>query len=170
MNKSVFDNNTEAERLKTCKYNYEMNNVYFGENFYVKDGIMHELNKNSQIMMDYFVFDMHDMILYNPAGIKDGFIAAFQEAIKGKKLLPISTNEGDKTRKTLATTDGSCVIEVLGGKIISVALQNVTEIGDEFLSWNETLSELSLPEVKKIGDWFLYNNNTLSELSLPKVE
>lgn len=48
----VFMNN------KIIQFHTEHNNVYYGKDFYVKDGILKEIDKTSQIMFDLYVLDL----------------------------------------------------------------------------------------------------------------
>ena len=42
---------------RIIKYNYENNNIYVGDAFYVSEGKIIEINKSSEILMDTILFD-----------------------------------------------------------------------------------------------------------------
>ena len=147
-------------------YNYEINNVYFGENCYVQNGEVHEIGKQKELMLDYFILNLQDKSIKNPSEINDGFIAALQEEIKDKKLQITINEQGNKCLQA----DGKTILELDHGKIKSLHFDNVKKIDDYFLQYNKGLSEISLPQVTNIGDNFLYYNEGLSEISLPQAK
>jgi hypothetical protein len=173
---------------RIVKYNHEVEGVYFGDDFYVKHGKIHDLDKGNQVMMDYFVLDTKTGTLTNPSSAEDGFVAAFNQEIKGKR---VHITKDERGRRCIMA-DGYCVAKTNGGEIVSVDLPNVQSIGDNFLRRNTSLTEISLPsardigacflffnrplvhinlpEAQRIGEDFLRNNNSLTELSLPKVK
>lgn len=173
---------------KIIKCNYELNNVYFGENCYAQNGKVYELDKNSELMLDYFVLNLKDRTITNPSRERDAFVEALQEEIKDKKLQIIVNQQGNKCLQA----DGHTIVELEHGKIKAVNLDSVKNIGNNFLSWNTSLKEISLsqaadignnflydnkgmdkillPQVTKIGNDFLRNNETLTEIDLPKVQ
>ena len=147
------------------KYNYEVNNVYFGENCYVKNGEVHEIDKQKELMLDYFILNLQDKSIKNPSGINDGFIAALQEEIKDKKLQITVNQQGNKCLQA----DGKTILELDHGKIKSLHFDNVKKIDDNFLWNNKELSEISLSQITNIGYNFLYRNAGLEQISLPEV-
>lgn len=48
----VFMNN------KIIQFHTEQNNIYYGKDFYVKDGVLKEIDKNSKVMFDLYVLDL----------------------------------------------------------------------------------------------------------------
>ena len=46
-------------------YHTERENIYFGDGFYVKDGVVFEVDKNSQLMADGFVIDLKKKDILN---------------------------------------------------------------------------------------------------------
>ena len=142
------------------KYNYEINNVYFGENCYAKNGEVHEIDKQKELMLDYFILNLQDKSIKNPNGEKDGFMTALQEEIKDKKLQITVNEQGNKCLQA----DGKTILELDHGKIKSLHFDNVKKIDDKFLQYNEELSEISLSQVTNIGSRFLYWNKKLSEI------
>ena len=147
------------------KYNYEINNVYFGENCYVQNGEIHEIDKQKELMLDYFILNLQDKNIKNPSKVEDGFMTALQEEIKDKKLQITVNQQGNKCLQA----DGKNILELDHGKIKSLHFDNTKKIDDKFLQYNEELSEISLSQVTNIGSRFLYWNKKLSEISLPKV-
>ena len=145
--------------------NYEINNVYFGENCYVQNGEVHEIDKQKELMLDYFILNLQDKSITNPSGEEDGFIVALQEEIKDKKLQITINERGNKCLQA----DGKTILELNHGKIKSLHFDNVKKIDDKFLQYNNELSDVSLLQATNIGDNFLYWNKNLSEISLEQV-
>ena len=44
---------------------------------------------------------------------------------------------------------------------------NATEIGNDFLCYNNTLAEFNAPLLTSIGDGFMFHNETLKEFNAP---
>ena len=151
---------------QVLKYHTERNNTYFGENFFLKDGIVCGLDKRTDIMLDAFVFNNQNKVLSNPAGLNDAFVSAFMQEIEGKKVRIDSDKE---TGHKLVCADGAQILDVYEGKIIGLHFPAATEIGDGFLMGNETVRYVSLPNVEKIGDDFMYFNDSLASVNMPNV-
>ena len=166
-------NNYVIVNNKIIKYNYEINNVYFAEDLYVKDGQIHELDKGRHVMMDYFVLDFQSKTILNPANIKDGLISALEPLLEDKKAIKKFTerNENEAPRDfTSIKIGGENYIDLEHGKIILVVLPEVTKIEADFLTYNESLENINMPKVLEIGDNFLKHNTNLRHLSLPQVK
>ena len=50
------------------KYDIEFNNIYFGDGFYVKDGVVHLIDKNSQLQIDALILDLKTKEILDPGG------------------------------------------------------------------------------------------------------
>ena len=146
--------------------NYEINNVYFSENCYVEDGNIHEIDKQKELMLDYFILNLQDKSIKNPSELENGFIAALQEEIKDKKLQITVNEQGNKCLQA----DGKTILELDHGKIKSLHFDNVKKIDDNFLQYNNELSDVSLSNVISIGSRFLHDARFLEGISLPKVK
>ena len=47
---------------------------------------------------------------------------------------------------------------------------NIVNVGNDFMYYNKSLTELSLPKLESVGNGFMYWNESLTKLSLPKLE
>ena len=74
-------------RNMILKYNFEISGVFVGETFYLKNGELHEINKDNEIVLDYFVLDLKTKKLLNPIGSEDAFLKAFEEEVANKKIV-----------------------------------------------------------------------------------
>ncbi|MDD3668996.1 MAG: leucine-rich repeat protein [Alphaproteobacteria bacterium] len=150
---------------RVIHYNREINNVYFGEDFYVKDGVVHELDKNTEIMLDSFVFNIKDKTIADPANQEDGFIAAFQDEIQDKAVQIAVNDKGHKC----VVVDGVCLLELDRGQIVSLNFPNLKSARDEFLFYNHTLTTFDAPNLTSVGSAFLQNNDLLTTFDASKL-
>ncbi|MDE6250879.1 MAG: leucine-rich repeat domain-containing protein [Alphaproteobacteria bacterium] len=146
------------------KTNFEVNNCYFGDGFYAKDGEIIDIDKNNQIQMDYFIWDNKQKKLLNPSGTTDGFVQVFNNFVQGKKV----TVSGKAPNQTI-TVDGEKIIELGNNQIVTLNLPGITDIPPEFLALNKSIQQINLPNVKTIGNRFLNHNENLQKLSLPEA-
>jgi len=150
---------------KIIHYNYEINNIYFGNNFYFQDGQIHTLDKDKEIMMDYFIFNVKDKTITTPIEYKNSFPAVFENEIKGKKIRITKDKNGHHI-----LADDIEIAVVQDGKVKSLHLPTTKEIGDDFFSRNKYLSKFSAPALEIVGKDFLCNNKELTELDLPNLK
>ena len=180
----------KANDGKYYKYNYEINNIYYCENNVIIDNFeVKEYPKEQYIIFDYYIMDLKQKKVYlYDENIQDDFPNTFKDIdrveIKGgkeKEIIITDTFGNDSIRLKLDQNNRliSFVneqVEVIGDGFLywdetltDLTLPNVIEIDDDFLKMNEILEELYLPNVKKIGNYFLYKNTMLVSLILPNV-
>ena len=147
------------------RYNYEIDNVYFGPDYYFSGSNITKLDSNYQVMMDYLILDMKSKTVSSP--IQDDTYKVFHEAFDGKTIKK-TANKTDKTT-TISTPDGNVVV-IKDGQIVELNLPNVEKIGKGFLRRNQSMVSLNLPNVKEIGEDFLSFNRVLSHFSAPKLQ
>lgn len=153
------------------KYNYEENNIYWGNDFFATDNKIYEIDKNSQIILDYFLFDLKQKkILTSYKGInlhtKDSFISAFNEEIRNAKI----QIRKHSNKEYIILSDNIPVIQINDGYITAISLHKTHEIGNFFLHQNNSILNIDLPNIEKIGSDFLYENKNLEQVSLPRVK
>ena len=152
-------------------YNYELDNMYYGSDYYVKDGNIVKLNTAHQIMMDYIILDTQTKRIKIFSDNWEGSHTdhcVFAEAVNGKNI-SIKIDKNDKTRKIISTPDGNCVV-VQNGVITELTLLNVKELGNDFLYWNKELKVANFPKLVTISNDFLYWNEELKVANFPKLE
>ena len=150
------------------RYNYEVENVCFDANYYFRGSDMVRIDKNSEMMLDYFVLDKKKKCLLNPSGVKDPAFDILAELINGKNIKDVASPDNPKEKVIYA--DGIRVAATENGKIIELNLPNVTEIGDGFLQLNDSIKRLNIPNVRKIGKFFLANNACMTKFDAPNLE
>lgn len=102
----------------------------------------------------------------------DAFVDEFQKI--GKIDIKKSKDEDGQgikiiTISTQGKTDATIKIDS-SNNIIGYENENIESIGDDFLYYNKTLKELSLPQVQIVGDYFFRSNKELIKLSLPQLQ
>ncbi len=177
---------------KYYKYNYELNNIYYGTNNTIIDNFKPiKFPKDRYILADYFLIDRQEKTIkcYDkkytdcfPEFFQDNPISKIDLEIKNDiKIVKIETTKGivtlelDKENKIIGLANP--YIEEIGDDFLNyniylskLELSNVKIIGDFFLEFNRHLKELNLPIVREIGEKFLKINTSLKEINLPKVE
>ena len=164
--KSEMPDNFRIVNDQLVRYNYEINNIYFGSDYYFSGSEITRLNNDYELMLDCCILDKRTGQLSAPSGI--GYLNCsykiLADLFNGKKI-EVKKNKSEQQ----LFADGIHVATVKNGEILYLNLPNVTEIGYGFLKYNKCLTSINLPNVKKIGDWFLLNNENLTSINLPNV-
>jgi len=181
----------QANNNKFYKYNYKFGTVYYcPNNIIIDNGKVKEYDKEKYIILDYFILDLVNkkVFLYN-----NEFLDSFPDTLNYINKINI-TVEGDNKRITFIPQIGENIEILLDNynKNIEYKNNNITEIGNWFMNYNETLEKFSAnkvenignsclfyakklrsfeaPMVKKIGHSFLLCNTELKVLELPEIE
>jgi len=149
------------DKGRIIKHHGERNNVYFGDAFYVQDGVVHELDKRTEVMLDRFIYNNETKTLSNPANLDDAFIDAFKQETEGKK---IRIDKDKKTKHIHVFANGTEILEIYDGQIVNLNFPSVTEIGS--VERDSVLARFmgGLPNLRRIK-----GNLNLSGLGLTKL-
>ena len=148
---------------KFYKYNYEINNIYYCPNNIIIDNFNVKKLPDSQMLVDYFIFDFKEKKIYcYDTIINESFADSIEKIDKMEYR--------DNNITIYAEGYEPIVIGIENGRIKSLYNPNLKECGDYFLEYNETLTSLELPNLERCGDDFLCFNELLTSLSLPKLE
>ena len=108
-----------------CRYNSEIENIYFGEDFYARDGQIYEIDKNSEIMIgNGILFDIKQKCfvdltrMNNTETMRYRFVMTLNNATQGKKITVQKNPSGG--RDILA--DGTQLLTVENGEIVNLNL------------------------------------------------
>ena len=153
---------------KIYKYHLEMGNVFYGENFYVKDGICFPVQKDYQLLVDNFILDFkdnkiivpheEDMDLYP----EDVFLSLLRKEVKDKKMI---LKKEDKETYGVYLED-RCCLKVRNGRLVYANLKSVNQIEHPVFVHHDWIEEVYLDQVKSfIPDSFIFCKN-LKVLSL----
>ncbi len=176
------------------KYNFEINNTYYcPDNIIIENFKPQKLAKERYILMENYILDLKEKTIKNC--FKDSR-DSFPDTIKNIKNISVTTNKDTHTKKIEITVEGedklitielnkyneiisyeNPLITKIGyyflknnTKLKKLSLDNVVEIGSNFLQYNEELTTLTLPKAKKIRDHFLLDNTKLKNITMDKLE
>ena len=124
------------------KYYKEENNTYIGEGFYLKDGQIHLVDKNSQLQVDEFIIDLKNKEILNPSGSDNPLKKVLEQEIFSKTLQVKNNN-------------GVLLLFSSNGEILKVK--------------NGCLRELTLYETQKLPEFFLNRHPWIEKVSAPLV-
>ena len=153
---------------KYYKYNYEINNVYYcPDNIIIDNFNVKRYDKSRYLIIDYFIIDLSNksIRLYDKK-LSDSFCDVIKDINK------IEIDNIDSGKKITILGDNNKSLEIItdkDGKIISLKMNKIYDIGDKFLSYNTSLQKFTAENLTEVGDWFLSCNNTLQELYLPNL-
>ena len=153
---------------KYYKYNYEINNVYYcPDNIIIDNFNVKRYDKSRYLIIDYFIIDLSNksISLYDKK-LSDSFCDIIKDINK------IEIDNIDSGKKITILGDNNKSLEIItdkAGKIISLKMNKIYDIGDKFLSYNTSLQKFTAENLTEVGDWFLSCNNTLQELYLPNL-
>ena len=133
------------------QYHQERDNIYFGDGFYLKNGKVTEIDKNSEIMVDHMVINLKTKDVFTPVIGAQPTAQALKAEIAGK-VLQVKNIKGTK----ILLADGKEVLRTKESQLISLTLQSEF-IPDDAFSDVEFLKELKAPNLKKLsGTSFKY--------------
>ena len=152
------------------KYNYEIDNIYYcPDNIIIDNFEVKKYDKSRYLIIDYFIIDMSkdskSISLYDNE-LSDSFCSLVKEI----KKIDIKNNGSEK--KIIILGSNNEYLEILidrDGKIISIKMDNIYNIGDNFLENNEALQTLEVPKLTQVGNNFLRWCETIQKLYAPKL-
>ena len=153
---------------KYYKYNYEINNVYYcPDNIIIDHFNVKKYDKSRYLIIDYFIIDLSNksIRLYDKK-LSDSFCDVIKDINK------IEIDNIDSGKKITILGDFCRCLEIItdkAGKIISLKMNKIYDIGDKFLSYNTSLQKFTAENLTEVGDDFLRRNNTLQELYFPNL-
>ena len=167
---------TLASDGKYYKYNMEIDGVYYCPgNIIIEQGVAKEIAKAEEaILCDYFKIDLKEKKIEKLIEEDDSFI----DDLTDIERIEIQKNKDTKNiviyKKTKDEKEkyvDPIIIELdKDNKIVGYINNNLKKVGDNFLQYNSSLTELNISQDQKIGNNFLKNNNSLRELNMPLVQ
>ena len=163
-----------ADDGKYYKYNKEINgNYYCPGNVIIDHGNVIKLEPEKQELIDYFILDKENktLSLYDSL-ISDSFIDGFKNI---DLIEMVNNNNSEQKTKTITikekSSDKPITIEINkeSNSIIGYTNENLTNLGYNFLGYNEQLSNIEIPNVTSIGDDVLANNKGLEKFEAPNL-
>ena len=163
-----------ADDGKYYKYNKEINgNYYCPGNVIIDHGNVIKLEPEKQELIDYFILDKENktLSLYDSV-ISDSFIDGFKNI---DSIEMANNNNSEQKTKTITikekSSDKPITIEINkeSNSIIGYTNENLTNLGYNFLGYNEQLSNIEIPNVTSIEDDVLANNKGLEKFEAPNL-
>ncbi len=191
-------NSNDYVLAKDGKYhrkNFVLYPIVFCENNTIIgiDGLVQTFDKSRYIFVDNYLIDKQSKKIKVCGGTpidSDSFVKSIgkirkieEKSTKYGKLI-IITPEGENAEKIeiginshnqIILYKNPNVTEIendflpYNKTITSIEIQNVTKLGDAFLPKNNFLTSINLPNVTIIGDYFLYDNKSLKSIKLPNI-
>lgn len=147
------------------RYNYEIDNIYFGSDYYFSGNTITKLNKDYEVMLDYYILDKRSGTVRSILEDDDACTCdVFNHVFQNKKILV----KRDKEHSQIFANDVH-IATVCDGKIIELNLPGIDVVGYGFLYYNRALTSIKLPNATKIGDGFLRHNEALTSIELPNA-
>ena len=168
-----------ADDGKYYKYNMEIfGNYYCPGNVIIDHGNVIKLEPEKQELIDYFILDKENktLSLYDDPIlllVGDSFIDGFKNI---DSIEMANNNNSEQKTKTITikekSSDKPITIEINkeSNSIIGYTNENLVNLGDNFLTYNEQLSELNVPNVTNIGAGCLENNKELKKFEAHNLE
>ena len=153
---------------KYYKYNYEINNVYYcPDNIIIDHFNVKKYDKSRYLIIDYFIIDLSNksISLYDKK-LSDSFCDVIKDINK------IEIDNIDSGKKITILCDNNKSLEIItdkAGKIMSLKMDKIYDIGDKFLYYNTSLQKFTAENLTEVGDYFLCCNTSLQELYLPNL-
>lgn len=161
--------------------NVEIDNIYYCENnVVIKPGEVEKIDKLTKILIDNYIVDLKNKKIYTVVpyaeseemkskALNDSFVKSIGET----KNIKVNKLENGEREIIVTPVEGEDVKIVINkqNQIVEYHNENVTEIGNDFLRYNDSLRALSLPNVEVIGNYCADGvTNFLKELNLPKIK
>ncbi len=146
------------------QYQYEMNNCYIGRDFYLKNGKVFPLDKNSQMMMDSFIIDLKNKEILNPSEVKSALYEVLKTETKGQ-VWQIEK----RLNRYVLFVDKREVLTFENGFLKTLYLRKTEEVSD-FLCHHPHVEELYGYSLVRIGKNSLSYCSNLRYMHLPRCE
>ena len=168
--------------LNGCLYRYylEDNNIYVGEDFYIKKNELFLIHKDYQTIVDCFLVDFKKNeinLICNEACFSSYYsrineanlFPLIQEEVKTGRLNP--KKEGDLT---VICLDGRPILKARNGLLTYIHLTKPEKLTDRIFEHHDTIEEVYLDNLKDIGNicasYSFSVCPNLKVLSLPKLK
>jgi hypothetical protein len=149
---------------KIIKFHTELNNFRYGDQFWEKDGIIHEINRGrGDALFEGFLFNNQTKTL-EPIDPKypDKFDDDFNRAYGGNRALKI-----DKAGNL--TLDGNVLIGAENSRIKTINLPKLKIMSDNSLQKATSLKIFTATHLESMGNRCLQNSSTLTTLDVPNL-
>lgn len=145
------------------KINFERQNVFFGDGFYIKEGKIFHLNKDYEILADTYIINLKNRTITSPVKVSERILTALKNEVVDKKL---SVQKDGK--RHIIYMDESPFMVVKENRIQELCFERMTEF---YLPIERLgiLKKLTFKNLKKVGANFLLGCWNISELDMPDL-
>lgn len=143
------------------KYHEEANNIYYGDQAWLKDGKIHEIDRNRYALFGPFLYDSQTKTLeaIDP-DLKDNFAEDFNKIYGGRKALRV-----DKGGNLMFGDD--TLIGAKRSRITSLYLPGMKTLSDDSLVHVRHLKHLEAPDLEIIGNRCFTDATSLTHVDMP---
>ncbi len=145
------------------KYNKEINNIYYGDQSWAKDGTIHTVDRSAgDALFDKFLFDNKSKTLKKVDPLsRDSFADDFNRCYSG--------NSGMSIQNGNLTLNGDILIGAEQSQIKSLYLPDLTTMGNYCLCYAYTLNQFEAPKLTTMGYSCLYYAFELTQFKAPTL-
>lgn len=164
----------KGDDSKYYRYNTIVDTTCYCENnIIIKDGKVittYSENKERYIVMDKYILDLENKTISLLDNEQDSFIDSIDEIGKIKKI-EVLKNKGNRDIFIYYEDDKKIKITInRNNAIVGYENKYVTHINENFLDYNQVLTDISLPNVETINSSFLFFNRDMKTINLPNVK
>ena len=163
-NDSVLNDDYTFQNGQVFKFIDEINNVYYGADFYLKNGVATPINKDYQLMVNGFLLDFKDKKLLNVTNDYSSLFPILCDELK-EGVLSVQKKEG----KTFVFVDDKELMAVQDGVMKKLSLYKTKKL-DDFLIGDFDLEEFYGFSVKEVNRNSFVNCGSLKKVVLPSCE
>jgi hypothetical protein len=146
------------------KYNEEINNIYYGDQAYVRQGRIVEIDRAAgDALFGTFLFRNKTKTLDRiDFAQKESFVFTFNKCYGGKRSLAVQDGH--------LMLDGQILIEAEHSRIVGLSLPGLDRLSDMALKSTPFLRYLHAPDLASLGTHNFQYADQLADISLPKLE
>ena len=149
------------------EYDYERDNIYFSNTYFVENGKIIKINKDYQLIADRFILDLKEKKILNPLDEHDSFPMVVNAELQTKKSLLVERK--DKHTWCL-WGDQVVLMEVTDNLIKKINLPDTKIIPSCFMSYDTKLERIYAPNVRVMGKNSLRKAPKLESFSMKSLE
>ncbi len=147
------------------KYYQELNNTYFGQVFYLKEGVLTLIDKNFQMQVDEFIVDLKNKEILNPCESKSPLKDVLEQEILNETL-QVKNNKGVLS---LFSSKGE-ILKVQEGCLKELTLHKTRNLPAGFLNKHSWIEKVTAPLVETASEACLVACPKLQLLEMEKLK
>lgn len=147
------------------KYYKEVNNTYFGNGFYFKDGQLHLICKDSQLQVDELIVDLKNKEVLNPSASK----TALKKLIEVEMLDETLQVENKNGSLILKTAKGELLV-VKDNQLKEITLYKTTTLPEKSFYQHPTVQKITAHQVETCLSDCFYDCPLLTTVELNKAK